>query len=547
MYKTNLYLNSLILCFLLLLVFSCSKKDDTNVELPKAPTNINLTISLLGADPENIYGDGSGKITISATATDATSYTFELGNGFEQVLSSGDYTYTYTTLGTHNYNIKVTASNVSGFISATKQISILYDPYLSIKNLLSNTSSKVWYWDQTQSAHLGESPLSNSQPTINIADPNEFVSVGCLYDDVITFTKESNGDITLVLDNNGSTYFNKDEVFDALGSQNTDQDDCYNYSTNNPKTLTFSNSVSGILNSTKIDFTISNNGFMSYYLGTSTYEILSITDTEMHLRIIQDVDGVQTAWYQKFTTTQPPEVIDFSQLIWADEFNTAGAPNSSNWGYDIGTGSGGWGNNELQYYTNRSDNVKVENGKLIITAKKESYGGMGYTSARLLSQNKFSFKYGRVEVSAKLPGGIGIWPAIWMLGDNFTSVGWPACGEIDIMEYVGYEPTKVHATVHTTAGSGGNGSGASTTVSDCETNFHVYAIEWDSEKIKFFVDDILYYTYQPTTYITSTWPFSENFFFILNVAVGGNWGGLQGVDDSIFPQSMEIDYVRVYQ
>lgn len=234
-----------------------------------------------------------------------------------------------------------------------------------------------------------------------------------------------------------------------------------------------------------------------------------------------------------------------SGLLWSDEFNGSGAPDGSKWGYDIG--NSGWGNNELQYYTNRTSNVVVEGGFLKITAKKESYEGAEYTSTRLLTKGKFDFKYGKVEVRAKLPSGKGTWPAIWMLGSNISTVNWPACGEIDIMEYVGYQPDVVHSAIHTTSSSGNTVNHKSFDLTTAEEEFHVYGIEWTSTEISFFVDETLHYTYKPTTYNEATWPFTKNQFLILNLAIGGNWGGAQGVDDSIFPQQFVIDYVRVYQ
>jgi beta-glucanase (GH16 family) len=234
-------------------------------------------------------------------------------------------------------------------------------------------------------------------------------------------------------------------------------------------------------------------------------------------------------------------------LIWSDEFNTDGAPSSAKWTYDNGNGQSGWGNNELEFYTDRSENVIQQNGNLVITAKKEPYQGFNYTSARLKTQGKFSFTYGKVEVRAKLPAGTGVWPAIWMLGDNINTVGWPACGEVDIMEYVGYQPNVVHSAIHTTSSSGGTVNNHSYDLASAEEEYHVYSAVWSDKSIKFYVDDILHYTYTPSVYDDAHWPFYENQFLILNLAIGGNWGGTQGVDDSIFPQVFSIDYVRVYQ
>lgn len=228
-------------------------------------------------------------------------------------------------------------------------------------------------------------------------------------------------------------------------------------------------------------------------------------------------------------------------LIFSDEFNVNGMPDATKWGYDIGTGSGGWGNNELEYYTNRSQNAFVQNGVLKITAIKENYSGSAYTSARLLSKDKFSFKYGKVEVSAKLPAGVGTWPAIWMLGNNINTVSWPACGEIDIMEHLGRDLNKIYGTLHYPGRSGGNADGATTMISNATTAFHKYTLDWSATEIKFYVDDVVFKTFANNASV----PFNQNFFMILNLAMGGNFGG--AVDPSFTNASMEIDYIRVYQ
>jgi beta-glucanase (GH16 family) len=228
------------------------------------------------------------------------------------------------------------------------------------------------------------------------------------------------------------------------------------------------------------------------------------------------------------------------KAIWADEFNVDGAPDSAKWAFDIGTGSGGWGNNESQYYTNRPENVKVQNGSLIITSKKETYQGSSYTSARIKTQGKFSFKYGKVEIKAKLSTGVGTWPALWMLGDNITSVSWPACGEIDIMEHVGKSQNTIHGTLHYPNFSGGSGVTKSTTITNASTEFHVYSIDWRADAIKFYVDGNIFHTFTNTASL----PFNQNFFLIINSAMGGNFGG--AIDPSFTASTFEVDYVRVY-
>lgn len=226
-------------------------------------------------------------------------------------------------------------------------------------------------------------------------------------------------------------------------------------------------------------------------------------------------------------------------LVWADEFDAPGTPAPSKWGFDLG--AGGWGNSELQYYTNRLDNAVVSNGTLKIYAKAENFGGAAYTSARLLSKDKFSFKYGKMEVRAKLPEGAGTWPAIWMLGSNISTVPWPACGEIDVMEHKGNEPGKIYGTVHYPGHSGGGSVGSTINISNVATEFHVYAVEWNASTIKFFVDNQLFHTVANNTSL----PFNQNFFIILNVAMGGTFGG--SVSPTFTQAAMEVDYVRVYQ
>ena len=250
------------------------------------------------------------------------------------------------------------------------------------------------------------------------------------------------------------------------------------------------------------------------------------------------------------TTTPVATVPTARKLVWADEFDKPGLPDSTKWTYDVG--GNGWGNNELEYYTSqRPENARVEDGKLIIEARKEAYKGNKYTSARLLTKGKQLWQYGRVEARAKLPKGVGTWPAIWMLGEKVATAGWPRGGEIDIMEHVGFDEGVVHGTVHTEAYNHVKGTqkGKEISVGDAISAFHLYAIEWTADQIDFFVDDQKYYTVQKSV-LGSTeaqWPFDQPYFLILNLAVGGGWGGQKGVDENIWPQRMEVDYVRVYQ
>ena len=233
--------------------------------------------------------------------------------------------------------------------------------------------------------------------------------------------------------------------------------------------------------------------------------------------------------------------------IWSDEFDYTGLPNTTKWAYDVG--GGGWGNGESQYYTNaRSENARVENGNLIIEARKENYEGKNYTSARLVSKGLGDWKYGKIEVRAKIPTGKGMWPAIWMLPSENVYGIWPKSGEIDIMENVGFEPNTIHWNVHTESynHSIGTNKGDKDDFFEPYNNYYTYAVEWYEDSIRFLVDDVEYFQFDKESNNSNVWPFDQKFHLLLNIAVGG-WGGLQGIDDNAFPQKMYVDYVRVYK
>ena len=253
-------------------------------------------------------------------------------------------------------------------------------------------------------------------------------------------------------------------------------------------------------------------------------------------------------------------------LVWEDEFSKPGLPDPLHWGYEVGFIR----NRELQYYTDgRAENARVEGGHLVIEARRENWPNpkyrraatdrpgevqappefAEYTSASVTTRGKMSWTFGRIEVRAKLPKARGTWPAIWTLGTNMPAVGWPACGEIDIMEFVGFEPGVVHANVHTRKYNhiDGNGKGSSTRIADASEAFHVYAVEWTPRELRFFVDDKPYFTYANEGSGTSSWPFDRDQYLILNLAIGGAWGGRKGIDGEAFPQRFEIDFVRVYR
>jgi beta-glucanase (GH16 family) len=238
------------------------------------------------------------------------------------------------------------------------------------------------------------------------------------------------------------------------------------------------------------------------------------------------------------------------KLVWHDEFDHDGLVDPAKWSYDVG--GDGWGNHELEFYTKeRAENARVENGRLIIEARREPWKGSAYTSARLVTKNKGDWAAGRFEIRAKLPLGRGTWPAIWMLPTvwNLGHGGWPDNGEIDIMEHVGHNPGSVHASTHTQKNQWRthNQRTAIEQVPDAGTAYHTYTLEWDAEEIRVFVDDHHYFTSRKDGGDWTSWPFTRNFHLLLNLAVGGDWGGEKGVDESIFPQRMEVDFVRVFQ
>lgn len=235
-------------------------------------------------------------------------------------------------------------------------------------------------------------------------------------------------------------------------------------------------------------------------------------------------------------------------LVWSDEFDGTGLPDASKWSYDVG--GGGWGNGESQFYTDkRTENARQEGGHLVIETRREPWDNRSYTSARLVTRGKGDWLYGRVEVRALLPTGRGVWPAIWLLPTDWKYGDWPKSGEFDIMENVGYDPDRIHSNVHTQAynHSIGTNKGNNRLVSSPSVNWHVYRMDWYPDRVEYFIDDEVLFVFRNEGTGSATWPFDQRFHLILNIAVGGFWGGKEGIDDAIFPQSMRVDWVRVYQ
>lgn len=544
-------LRSTIAIFTLLLMVNC-QEDNLVFGTLSAPTNLDVTVEIVGKTDALPNGDGSGTVKFKSTADGAISYKYIYGDGVTENSPGGIVEHGFTTVGVNTYTVTVIAYGKGGLATnETVEVTVFsnFSDERSTQFLTGGTATgKKWYLAASEKGHLGVGQ-NDGDATKNYfanyyqAEPFE-KSATCFYDGDYTFALV-NGKIEYKQDNKGNTFFHN-SYKSVAGGTNGGDDACLAYSTAGTKIVSLSPSTSVVSKNpaetrvtTGTVMNFSDGGFMGYYAGATQYEILSITENRMVVRLVQG-NNAALAWYLIFTTTIPTSSPDpdYTVLKFSDEFNTDGAPDATKWTYDLGTGTDGWGNNEAQSYTNASDNVIVAGGSLKITAKKV---GSSYTSARLKTEGKFDFTYGKVEVRAKLPVGGGTWPAIWMLGADYATNTWPACGEIDIMEHKGNEPNKIHGTLHYPGRSGGNGNTNTTTITNASSEFHVYKAVWSPASVKIYVDDVLFHTVTND----SSLPFNKDFFMILNVAMGGTFGGT--IDPAFTQSSMEVDYVRVYQ
>lgn len=538
----------------LFVMVGCQEDDKTFGEL-NTPTNLNVIVDIVGQNAENPDGDGSGMVKFTATADNAISYKYIFSDGTSANSPSGIYEKRFTQTGVNTYTVTVIASGRGGITTNTTldvQVRSDFADNEAVQFLTGGTvTGKRWYWAAAEPGHLGVGQ-NDSDATknyyANYYQAAPFEKAGspdssCLYENIMTFSLDGD-QLKFKLDNGGQTFFNT--AFQGVVGGTVGYDFCYSYDTSGVKTISLSpsesvvvaNNVPGQTRGTMLN--ISDGGFMGYYIGQSSYEILSITANRMVVRAVMGGNPA-LAWYHIFSTSPPTQdpVTDYTNLVFSDEFNTDGAPDSSKWGYDLG--NGGWGNGEAQFYTNSSDNVTVSGGNLRITAKVQSLGGSSYTSARLKSENKFEFTYGKIEFRAKMPTGGGTWPALWALGQNYATNIWPACGEIDVMEHRGNTPNVIHGTLHYPAVSPGAGNTNSTTISNASTEFHIYKAIWTPTSIKFYVDNVLYHSVANSNSL----PFNSDFFLIMNVAMGGTFGGT--IDPAFVQSTLEVDYVRVYQ
>ena len=550
----------IVALFTILLMAGCQKDDFTFGSID-TPANLKVAFEIVGKTADAPYGDGSGLVKLVGTADNAISYKYTFSDGTAENSPTGKFTKRFTKTGVNTYTVTLTATGRGGVASNTTiDVEVLsnFSDDEAVQFLTGGTSKK-WYWSASEPGHLGVGQ-NDSDETKNFY-PNHYQAgafekaasptSSCLYDNVLTFSLDGD-QLKYQLDNGGATFFNK-AFANVAGGGSPSNDTCLSYDVSGVKTVSLSPSESVVTKNkehakqtrgTMLNF--SDGGFMGYYIGQSSYEIISITANRMVVRAVMGGDA-SLAWYHTFTTTKPvqntgPEV-DYTNLVWSDEFNTDGAPDATKWNYDLGKGpnNDGWGNNEKQNYTQAASNVIVQGGSLKITAKKEASGGTDYSSARLKTDGKFKFTYGKIEIRAKLPIGKGTWPAIWMLGSNFLAKPWPACGEIDIMEHVGNNQNVILSTLHYPRHFGGGGNTGSKTIPNVSTEFHVYKAIWSPKSVTTYVDDVQIHKVAND----ATLPFNSDFFLILNVAMGGNLGG--AIDPAFTQSTMEIDYVKVFQ
>lgn len=537
-------IKNLLLIILTIGIFSCQDDDQQFGEIIE-PSNITLEAEIVGANEDNPNGDGSGDVIFTATADNALNFRFYFGDSTNESDESGTIEKKYTRTGLNEYTVRVVASGIGGTSASTSiNITVLSEfEDDEATQFLTGGSSKTWYVASQEPGHLGVGPIEGSTPDFFSATPG--LLANCLYNDEITFGLDGQ-DITFDHINQGVTFFNA--AFLDIGGGGGDSDQCLPFDVSGQKITSLIPAESNVpQDETRgTGFTISDDGFMSYFINTSTYEILEITEDFLHIRALSGQQN-PLAWYLKFTTNPDGSVggeengndldTQFTDLIWSDEFDQ-GSLDQSIWTFETGNNNG-WGNQEQQFY--REENTVVEDGVLKITAKAENFSGFEYTSSRLKTEDDFDFQYGRIEVRAKLPQGDGTWPAIWMLGSNFSDVGWPETGEIDIMEHSGNEPGIVHGSLHFPDNSGGNAVSQITNVDNVSSEFHNYTVEWSANEILFAVDDQVYHEFTND----SSLPFNQPFFIILNVAMGGTFVG--DIDPAFNESSMEIDHVRVYQ
>lgn len=547
-------IKSIIFPLMLVFLFMSCDQDDYELGKITVPTGLNVTTELVGATAEMPFGDGSGTVTFKANANGAMTYKYIFSNGSTGVSTDGVYTHQFSETGVTTNNVSVIAYGAGGVSSSTTvavDVLVTYSPPQELIDKLVGDGAKEWRIKAEVPGHFGLGPVGGSVPVEwYSAGANEKATAG-MYDDRYIF--DEGGTFTHITNNTNDdptvdptgTVFGRINLIDQLGASGGEVNgaDVLNlpysdYSVNWSISAPGGNET---INLTGI-------GFIGYYTGGNhRYEIFDRSvPNELILRTT-DGNNEFDWWFVLTADSGDEEAPDeqaftsqFQDLLWSDEFE-GDALNTANWNYEIGNNNG-WGNGESQYYTDSQDNVKVQDGNLVITAKRESESGFDFTSARITTKDKVEFTYGRVEVRAKLPAGGGTWPAIWMLGEAWPEESWPGVGEMDIMEWVGNQPNRVSSALHLPGNSGGNAIvGDVTDVTDATTEFHIYEVEWTAEKITFLMDGVAHLEFDND----DSTPFQDDFYLLLNIAMGGSLGG--AISGDFQESSMEIDYVKVYQ
>ncbi|WP_415371050.1 family 16 glycosylhydrolase [Patiriisocius sp. Uisw_047] len=538
----------------LTMVFIGCEVDDPTFGDVTPPSNLQLNVA--------VAQDNSGNVTVTPSAEDVINYhVYFLSDAEPVVIAVGETAeFRYTQSGQYQQIIQVIAYGRGG-VSSSATVLVDLDVTLSIDpvilNLIAGDGSKSWIWDSSNAGHFGVGDPEVDFPDFFSAAPNQLDP--CMYDDVLTFSYDADNNYSFELQDVDATFINWAEVKrffpDAAPQEFVDEcrdlGDLLDFQTS---FVIIENQATGAL---ELDV---ENSTLSYWSGSMEYEIIELTANKLTVRGLQqpfDPTGNLLAWYHTFIPQDggdnpPPPACDSGAtgdtgsgnndvLVWADEFDVDGPPCTGNWSYNVGTGSNGWGNGETQYYTDRPENIIVEDNMLKITARREDFNGSEFTSSRIVSQDKFEFTFGKVEMRAKLPTGGGTWPALWMLGADFETNPWPAAGEIDIMEHVGNSQDEIFSTLHYPGASGGNGMSSSTIIPGASDNFHIYSVDWTLDLITFSVDGTPFYVFTNSDNL----PFDKDFFLIFNVAMGGGFGG--AIDPAFMESSLFVDYVRIYQ
>ncbi|WP_373059586.1 family 16 glycosylhydrolase [Zunongwangia sp. H14] len=539
-------LGRFIFIFVLTAGFQSCVEDDYEIGEITAPTNLSAEADVTGQSNEMPQGDGSGEVTFNATADGAMTYKYIFGDGNTSISSNGEITHQFSETGI--YDVSIIAYGPGGTSSSMTigvDVFVNYSPPDDLIDKLVGDGSKEWRIKAEAPAHFGLGPVGGlNGPEWYAAGANEKAGAG-MYDDRYIFQEDrtfvhiTNSTNDEPETNPEGTIFGRINLVDELGAGAgvVEGADVLNVPYND-YTGTWNIAAPGGVETIALNGT----SFIGYYTGGDhRYQIVDRSvPNELWLKTT-DGNGEFDWWFLLTSdSAEEPEEFEtqFEDLLWEDDFE-GDALDTDTWNYETGNGNNGWGNNEVQYYT--QDNVNVEDGNLIITARREAESGFNFTSARINTKDNFEFTYGRVEVRAKMPEGGGTWPAIWMLGADFDEVGWPATGEVDIMEWVGNNPGRTSSALHYPEHSGGNAVVGDTQIQNATSEFHLYEAEWTEENITFLLDGEVYFTFDND----ASTPFNKDLFLILNVAMGGNLGG--EIDPAFQEASMEIDYVRVYQ